>query len=213
MDEENKKQTNIEYYCPVCGTFPLPEEIQAGKIGTDSANPEKESDLPYLIHRKCGSKLTPYPSNEFKGLIEKTKKDCADYLAGWQRAKADFINHRKDEAQRFEEMIKFSNESLVRDLIGPIDSFDLGLAALEKKGEVEKGIYMIKSQLEDILKKYGLEKISVKPGDKFNPSVAESLGEEESEEPPQTVAEEIESGYRLNGKIIRPARVKLSKGK
>ena len=144
--------------------------------------------------------------------IEKLKKDRDDYLAGWQRAKADFINHKKEEAQRFEEMIKFSNESLIRDLIGPIDSFDLGLAALEKKGEVEKGIYMIKTQLEDVMRKYGLEKINVKPGDKFDPSVAESLGEEESDAPPQTVAEEIEVGYRLNGKIIRPARVKLSKG-
>ncbi|MCL5733589.1 MAG: nucleotide exchange factor GrpE [Patescibacteria group bacterium] len=154
----------------------------------------------------------PAAKNETGEEIEKLKKDCADYLAGWQRAKADFINHKKEEAQRFEEMIKFSNESLIRDLIGPIDSFDLGLAALEKKGEVEKGIYMIKTQLEDVMRKYGLEKISVKPGDKFDPSVAESLGEEESDAPSQTVAEEIEVGYRLNGKIIRPVRVKLSKG-
>jgi molecular chaperone GrpE len=184
MDEENKKQINSSS-----------PEISNAKILEDK--PESQAPAQNITSEE----------------VEKLKKDCADYLAGWQRAKADFINHKKEEAQRFEEMIKFSNESLIRDLIGPIDSFDLGVAALEKKGEVEKGIYMIKTQLEDVLKKYGLEKISVKPGDKFNPSVAESLGEEESEQPPQTVAEEIESGYRLNGKLIRPARVKISKGK
>lgn len=184
MEEENKKQTFNEFYKEHCGSIPK----------------EKKEEWEIV--------------NEFyKEQLQKRENEKNEYLAGWQRAKADFINHKKEEAQRFEEMIKFSNESLIRDLIGPIDSFDLGLAALEKKGEVEKGIYMIKTQLEDVLKKYGLEKISVKPGDKFNPSIAESLGEEESNRPPQTVAEEIESGYRLNGKIIRPARVKLSKGK
>ncbi len=61
------------------------------------------------------------------------------------------------------------------------------------------------------MKKYGLEKIVAKPGDDFDPSYHEGLGEVKSREKPGTIAEEVEKGYALNGKVIRPARVNLSK--
>lgn len=145
--------------------------------------------------------------------LEKVKKERDEYLAGWQRAKADFINYKKEDALRFEEVIKFSNKSLMQDLIGVLDSFSLGLDVLEKNNkEVDKGIYMIKSQLEDVLKKYGLNKINIKVGDDFNPNTCESIGEIDSQEKSGKVAQIIEDGYMLNGKVIRPVRVKLSKG-
>jgi molecular chaperone GrpE len=147
-----------------------------------------------------------------KKKLEKCEIEKGEYLAGWQRAKADFINYKKDEIKRLEEFAKYSSEELIRELIGIMDNFDLGLAALEKSGPVEKGIYMIRNQIDDILKKRGLEKISIKPGEDFNPSLAEAMSETESKYPPGTIAEEIEPGYKIYEKIIRPARVKLSKG-
>ena len=78
---------------------------------------------------------------------------------------------------------------------------------------MEKGVYMIRSQIEDVLKKRGLEKIVIKVGEKFNPAVAEAIVEVESDLPDGAVVEEIEAGYRLYDKIIRPARVKISKNK
>ena len=56
-----------------------------------------------------------------------------------------------------------------------LDNFDLGLRALEKNGPVEKGVYLIRTQIEDILKKRGLTKIDIKEGDAFDPNVAEAL--------------------------------------
>ncbi len=140
------------------------------------------------------------------------EKQRDEYLAGWQRAKADFLNYRKDEAARFEQMIRFANEDLLEELIEVLDSFDLGLQALEKKGPVEKGVYMIRSKLEDVMKQRGVERISVKVGEKFDPSLAEAIVEAESEQPSGTIVEVIENGYKLNGKILRPARVKVSRG-
>lgn len=99
-----------------------------------------------------------------KKKLEKCEVEKGEYLAGWQRAKADFINYKKDEIKRLKEFAKYNNEELIRELIGIMDNFDIGLAALEKSGPVEKGIYMIRNQIDDILKKRGLEKISVKPG-------------------------------------------------
>ncbi|MBI2591262.1 MAG: nucleotide exchange factor GrpE [Candidatus Brennerbacteria bacterium] len=136
---------------------------------------------------------------------------AAEYLAGWQRAKADYLNYKKDEVRRFEETIKFSGELFIRELINVLDSFDLSLIALESESKAQKGMYLIKSQLEDILKKFGLEKIAVSVGQKFDPVFHESVVEIESSQPSGTVVEEIEAGYTLHGKVIRPSRVKLAK--
>jgi molecular chaperone GrpE len=154
--------------------------------------------------------------NEDNNLDQKLK-DCEakrdEYLAGWQRAKADFINYKKDEMKRLEEIARYGNEDLLMELVNVLDNFDLGLAALEKAGPVEKGVYLIRSQVEDILKKRGVERIPIKLGDPFNPAVAESVVEVESDKTPGTIVEEIQAGYRLYDKIIRPSRVKISKSK
>ncbi|OGZ52630.1 MAG: nucleotide exchange factor GrpE [Candidatus Ryanbacteria bacterium RIFCSPLOWO2_01_FULL_48_26] len=150
---------------------------------------------------------------EFKEKLEQCEKQKTEYLSGWQRAKADFINYKKDEMKRMEEMARYGNEDLIRELIVILDNFDLGLRTLEKAGAVERGIYMIRLQIEEILKKRGLEKIIIKPGDALDTAVAEAIAEVESEKPPGTVIEEIEPGYRLYDKIIRSARVKVSKNK
>jgi molecular chaperone GrpE len=152
-------------------------------------------------------------ADEFKEKLVAAEKQRDEYLAGWQRAKADFVNYRKDELKHLEEVAKYGNEDLIKDLITVLDNFDLGLRALEKAGPVEKGVYLIRSQIEDILKKRGLEKIDLKPGDAFDPAVAEALSEVESDKPPGTIVQEIETGYRLHDKVLRPARVIVAKSK
>lgn len=147
--------------------------------------------------------------------IEKFKKERDEYLDGWKRAKADLSNYKKDEQKRLEELIRFGNEEIVRELIRVLDSFNLALSAEQKSGgeEVKEGMYLVKAQLEDALKKYGLESIVVSPGDQFNPVVHEALVVEETEEPTGTIIKEIEKGYRLHGRVIRPSRVKVTKQK
>ena len=100
----------------------------------------------------------PSGEKESSDLIKKLdecEKQKNEYLAGWQRAKADFINYKKEELKRMEEMARYATEEFIRELIVILDNFDLGLRTLEKAGPVEKGIYMIRSQLEDILRKRG----------------------------------------------------------
>lgn len=135
-----------------------------------------------------------------------------EYLDGWKRAKAELLNHKKDEARRFESIIRFSNESLIKELLAVLDSFDLAANSLEEDSKTQKGFYLIKSQLEDILKRNGVEKIKVEIGEIFNPEFHEAVVSINSDKPADTIIEEIEAGYILNGKIIRPTRVKVSKG-
>lgn len=144
--------------------------------------------------------------------LEKAESERGEYLAGWQRAKADYLNYKKEEQERLGQIAKYTSEDLMREMVTVLDNFDLGLRALEKAGPVEKGVYLIRTQIEDILKKRGLERIPLKPGDPFDPMTAEAIAESVSEHPSGSVAEEIEPGYRLYDKVVRPARVRLSKG-
>ena len=151
---------------------------------------------------------------DLKEDIEKLKGECEEYLNGWKRAKADLANYKKDELKRLEELVRFANEDIIRDLLNILDSFDLALQAMEKSGEVEKGVYLIQNQLEDLLRRRGLEKMDVQEGQLFDPSMHEAVmvtdGPDEKE---GLIAEEIEKGYVLNGKVMRPAKVKVYKHK
>ncbi|MEK7114739.1 MAG: nucleotide exchange factor GrpE, partial [Patescibacteria group bacterium] len=89
---------------------------------------------------------------EEKNDLEELQKKSEEYLNGWKRSQADFINYKKDEIKRFEEVLKFGNEILIRDILPVLDSLILAK-------EVP-----IKRQLEDILRKNGVEEIVVKIG-------------------------------------------------
>ena len=149
--------------------------------------------------------------DELKEALAAAEKARDEYLAGWQRAKADFINYKQDERKHFDDAIKYGIEGIIRETIGILDNFDLAIRTLEKSGVAEKGMYLIKSQIEDLLKKRGVEKIPIKPGDLFDPATMEAMAEIESDESPGTIAEEIEPGYRLYGKILRASRVIINK--
>ncbi len=157
--------------------------------------------------------------NDNENALEKCLKEKDEYLDGWKRAKADLINYKKDEAKRFEMMMKFSQEAIIKDLIMVLDNFDLALAALEKESKAEngsaeltiKGIYLIRTQLEDILKQNGLERVIISVGQPFDPFLQEAIASVDSDQPSGTVIEEVERGYLLHGKLARPARVKVAK--
>jgi molecular chaperone GrpE len=144
--------------------------------------------------------------------VEEVTAQRDEYLSGWQRAKADFINYKKEEMKKLEDVARYGNADLIKDLISVMDNFDLALRTLEKAGPVEKGIYLIRTQIDDILKKRGLIKIDIKEGDEFDPAIAEALAEIAADKPAGTVVELIEQGYRLHEKVLRPARVIVSKG-
>lgn len=142
------------------------------------------------------------------GEAEKLKQERDEYLNGWKRAKADLMNYQRDESKRLQEAMKYGMEMVMRDLILVMDSFALA----ETAGKEDDGTKAIRNQLTDVLKRQGLERMKVSPGDKFDPNLHESLGEMPVEGIESgNVAVEIEAGYLLHGKVVRPARVKLVK--
>ena len=143
--------------------------------------------------------------------LKQCETEKREYLDGWQRAKADLINYKKDEAKRFENLVRFAAEGVIAEVVQVLDSFDLALEHPMPK-DLERGIILIRSQLEDILRRRGLEVLQSK-GQHFDPAVHEAVGEVETDGEEGLVAEELQRGYLLSGKVLRPARVKISKRK
>jgi len=141
--------------------------------------------------------------------LEATKKERDEYLDGWKRAKADFINYRQEEMDRTKKMGGIIKEMIIGDVLPVLDSFELGIASVPDE-QSKKGMELIKMQLEEMARRHGLEKIGVSPGDMFNPAFHEAVGEKESEYPEGTIAEEFGKGYMIDGRVLRPTRVKIS---
>lgn len=155
----------------------------------------------------------PQFQEKIKQLQEKLKK-CQElkdeYLLGWQRAKADLINARKEDERRNQEFVRFAAAALISEILPVLDSFDLACVEAEKDSKFSKGLFLIKMQLKDILRKFGLEEIK-SLDEKPNLQFHEIVGELESDKEEGVIIEEFQKGYLLNGKVIRPARVKVSK--
>ena len=141
------------------------------------------------------------------------EKQRDEYLDGWKRAKADLLNYKKDESKRFEAIIRFANEAIVKDLVTVLDSFDLALVTFggDEDSKTQKGLYLIRRQLEDIMKLSGLERVIISVGQPFDPGLQEAVAEVESDKASGAIIEEVEKGYTLHGKLIRSARVKVAK--
>lgn len=143
--------------------------------------------------------------------MEKCEKDKEEYLNGWQRAKADFINYKREEESRALTTIRLTQEILLREIITALDSFDLGLVLWKEETPEKKGMTLVRVQLADVLRKYGLREVEVKIGDSFDPKTQEAIGLVDSDNTSGSVAEEVERGYYFHDKVIRPAQVKVAK--
>ncbi|QQG42313.1 MAG: nucleotide exchange factor GrpE [Candidatus Giovannonibacteria bacterium] len=145
--------------------------------------------------------------DKLKKLREELKvcqKEKAEYLAGWQRAKADFINARKDEEKARAEFAKFAGERILREMLAVADSL------LARRSFSEGGEDPIYNQLLDILKREGVEQIEANGG-RFDPMYHEALervGVSERERD-GVIIEELQKGYMIYNRVLRPSKVKV----
>lgn len=130
---------------------------------------------------------------------------------------ADTENYKKRLAREKEEAVKYANTSLVKDLIGPLDDFSRALDAAEQSSNfdaLKEGVRMIEDKLYSTLKtNWGLEVIDQKDVP-FDPNEHEACMMEELEGASEDmVTMLLQKGYKLNGRVIRPAKVKVGKAK
>jgi len=148
--------------------------------------------------------------SDSKGL----QKKCDEYLSGWQRAQADYQNLVKESAQRQSEFVKFANQGFILELLPILDNFKIAFEQIpddEKDSAWVVGFGHIKKQLEDLLKRKGVEEIKTK-GKKFDPELHEAVAHEKTASHKSgQIIKQVKPGYKLNNKIIQAAKVVVAK--
>src|SRR3989338_2206854 len=145
--------------------------------------------------------------------LDELKTKCEEYLNGWKRERADFLNYKKDEMERISQLVKYANEELILKIIPILDNFYLAEKHIPENNEFKDGFTQIKKQLYDLLSKEGIEAIKT-IGEKFDPNTMEAVEEivvSPTYNNPGTVAKEVQRGYTMHGKVIRPAKVRVTK--
>ncbi len=178
------------------------------------SKPHKD-DLEFEPTEESGEEITQ--ADKLKSLrteLKDSQTKAAEYLAGWQRAKADYLNLQKTESELRSQSLKLGSERVLLDLLTVADSFDLAMsnktAWEEAPANWRTGVEYIYNQLQNIFRDYNLEVINPPPGADFNPEYHHAIGTI-----PITnnfssgqVASVAQKGYKLGEKIIRPAQVK-----
>ncbi|MBI2909825.1 MAG: nucleotide exchange factor GrpE [Chloroflexi bacterium] len=147
-----------------------------------------------------------------KKALEDEKARADSCLANWQRAQADFINLKRRSEQQQAEAAKFANAALILGLLPAIDDFERGLAHMPPDlGDPAwaEGITMVYRKFKAALEAQGLTAIK-SVGEDFDPNVHEAVMTVDGEE--GKVIEEIQKGYKLYDRVIRPSLVKVGRG-
>lgn len=143
------------------------------------------------------------------------REEAARNRDSYLRACADLDNYRKRVLREKEDLAKFANEAILRELLPVIDNLE---RALQHCGEGEssatslgQGVEMTLSQFRKVLEKFGVVPIAA-VGTPFDPARHEAMGQIEStEQPVNSVAQELQKGYLLNDRLLRPALVMITK--
>lgn len=136
-----------------------------------------------------------------------------EYFAKWQRTAADMANMRRRHEQERQEYMRQANAVLIADLLPVLDSFDRALALIPDDLREEKwtsGVALVERQLRSVLERAGLQAIEAQ-GKPFDPNEHEALMQESSDAPEDTVIGELQRGYKLHDRVLRPAMVKVAK--
>lgn len=141
---------------------------------------------------------------------------ATEYKLGWQRAIADYQNLKKETETRRAEWVQMSEQQILEEFIPVYDHFKAAFSHHPELSDDQKniknwidGIGYIMKQFGDVLKSHGVEEIKT-VGEKFDPEVHESAGEEEGGESGKII-KEVVGGYKMGKRVIKPARVIIYK--
>ena len=202
MDKEEKMEEKNQQVEMLEEEKPIPGGVGEDKKVKKEKNSKKDSKL----------------KEENERLLDQIKQLQSDNQALVDKVKltqAELVNYRKRKDEETANMLKFANQDLITELINVVDNFEraIKLDDNDLTDELSKfldGFKMMYANLMEILKKFGVEEIN-RVGEVFDPSQEQALMTDSIEEMDDDVVTEVLlKGYKLNGRVIRPASVKVN---
>ena len=192
------------------------------KHNKHSNNPFKNTDFDENVENVENSENEEVSENQVSEDVKSEKSDEKfnelqqkyDTLnQQYLRLAADFENYRKRQEHEREDLLKFGTENALKKMIEVLDNFERGKKALEKVedyAKVKESFDLVHKQTVETLKKLGLEEIETE-GKEFDPNFHDAVMQTPtSEHPEHTVINELQKGYKMGDKVLRPALVNVA---
>lgn len=150
---------------------------------------------------------------EIKEKLEGCEQERDEYLKGWQRQRAEFLNYKKEEAERVENLLTNVQSQCVLEVIEVYDDFERALGSRPEEladNAWVRGVVEVKKHFERFFERQEVEAIGLE-GEQFNPKIHEAVervraGKDKSGK----IVEVIQKGYLIKGRLLRPAKVKVA---
>ncbi|HUK83177.1 MAG TPA: nucleotide exchange factor GrpE [Verrucomicrobiae bacterium] len=157
------------------------------------------------------------PPTDLAQELDRAKVEAAENWDKFLRAAAELENYRKRVAREKEELARYTSERVVAALLPVVDNFERALVAAEQQPvdntALLDGLKQIQTQFRRTLEEFGLKEVIAHEGHRFDPNLHEAVGHIESATHPEgRVIEQLQRGYKLADRLLRPARVVVSKG-
>jgi molecular chaperone GrpE len=204
---------------PAEGWESLAEDPTAGAL---SPSPELEEALreaeAAVEAREAGQPAArPVGRELLERRIQALEQEKTQLEERYIRLQADFDNHRKRTLREKQEALSYGHENVVKDVVGVVDNLDRAIehARASSGADFEgmlQGVELVRRELLAVLVKHGVSAIEAE-GEGFDPQIHEALAQlEDDRVPAGRVARMLQKGYRLRDRLLRPARVMVSKG-
>lgn len=176
-------------------------------------NPFKNDDLENQLNEEASVEETAEEIRDEEKPEDNELQAKFDALNNqYLRLAADFDNYRKRQEHEREELLKFGTENALKKMIEVLDNFERGKKALESVEDCQKvkeSFDLVHKQTIEALKKLGLEEIEAE-GKEFDPNFHDAVMQTPSELPEHTVINELQKGYKMGDKVLRPALVNVA---
>ena len=186
----------------------MQQEIDEAEAAQEDAAEGSEEEAPEEAASEAAAMQEEIEA--LKGQVEKLTGDLQEKKDRLLRLQADFDNFRRRSAKEREEISAVVTQNFCKDMLPLLDNFERAMAAETKDVEAfQKGVEMIFTQFQEVLKKNGLEQIEA-VGKKFDPNFHQAVMRvEDPEKEDDTVAQELQKGYMVKGRVIRPSMVQV----
>jgi len=148
--------------------------------------------------------------------LEKCSQEREEYLNGWKRERADFLNYKKDEGKRIERVKRLAQIETLRQVIEILDSFERAEEQISQDltdNPIVRGFLGIKKQLKELLERFNIKEIKIEEGMNFDPHFCEAIEVVETDDAQKDhkIAQIVSKGYFVEDIVLRPSKVKVFK--
>jgi molecular chaperone GrpE len=181
----------------------------------DDVNEEDLEVIPPVVEEERGPVASPDEVLQLQQALEQKNREAKDSNEKYLRASADFENYRKRMQRDLADFRKYANEQLALEILPVVDHLALALKHSRESGDaaqgLQQGVELVYKQLRDVLEKFGITAFEVE-GQPFDPARHDAMMQVPTDEVPEnTVVQVMQDGYVYYDKVLRHAKVAVSK--